>query len=134
VNIKLNENLPSAWYPNFRHLGHDVDTARPDFSHLRRFTPGTHARLLLVRLAQPGRTALATRVAVLFATEHVDLWRGWLVVATGHKAEANRRRKRFPRQDEAARDSTTMSARVLSTMALSSCCSRWGTRKWSSVC
>ena len=61
-----------------------------DFSDVRRFTPGTHAGLLLVRLTQPGRNALATRVAMLFATEHVDQWRGCLVVATGHKVRIKR--------------------------------------------
>jgi len=34
-----------------------------DFSDVRRFTPGTHAGLLLVRLAHPGRNALVVRVA-----------------------------------------------------------------------
>ena len=61
-----------------------------DFSDVRRFTPGTHAGLLLVRLAQPGRNALAAQVAILFATEQVDQWRGCLVVATEHKVRVKR--------------------------------------------
>ena len=61
-----------------------------DFSDVRRFEPGTHAGLLLVRLARPGRNALASRVAMLFATEQVDQWRGCLVVATEHKVRVRR--------------------------------------------
>jgi predicted nuclease of predicted toxin-antitoxin system len=117
VNIKLDENLPERLVSKLQALGHDVDTVRSehlagrddnevwqaaqaagrflitqdlDFSDLRRFTPGTHAGLLLVRLAQPGRDALVARVAILFATEHVDQWRGCLVVATGHKVRVKR--------------------------------------------
>jgi predicted nuclease of predicted toxin-antitoxin system len=112
VKIKLDENLPERLVSELQALGHDVDTVPSehlagrddnevwqaaqtvdrflitqdlDFSDVRRFTPGTHAGLLLVRLTQPGRNALATRVAMLFATEHVDQWRGCLVVATEHK-------------------------------------------------
>jgi predicted nuclease of predicted toxin-antitoxin system len=61
-----------------------------DFSDVRSFRPGTHAGLLLVRLAQPGSNALVARVAMLFATEHVDEWRGCLVVATEHKVRMKR--------------------------------------------
>jgi predicted nuclease of predicted toxin-antitoxin system len=117
VKIKLDENLPERLVSELQALGHDVDTVPSehlagrddnevwqaaqtvdrflitqdlDFSDVRRFTPGTHAGLLLVRLTQPGRNALATRVAMLFATEHVDQWRGCLVVATGHKVRIKR--------------------------------------------
>jgi predicted nuclease of predicted toxin-antitoxin system len=117
VNIKLDENLPERLVSELQALGHDVDTVRSehlagrnddevwqaaqvadrflitqdlDFSDLRRFTPGTQAGLLLVCLGQPGRTALAARVAMLFATEHVDLWRGCPVVATEHKVRVKR--------------------------------------------
>jgi predicted nuclease of predicted toxin-antitoxin system len=117
VNIKLDENLPESLVSKLQELGHDVDTVPSehlaerddnevwqaaqavdrflitqdlDFSDVRRFTPGTHAGLLLVRLAQPGRNALAARVATLFATERVDQWRGCLVVATEHKVRVRR--------------------------------------------
>ena len=117
MNIKLDENLPERLASELRALGHDIDTVRSehlagrdddevwqaaqaadrflitqdlDFSDARRFKPGTHAGLLLVRLAQPGRNALAARVAMLFATERVDQWRGCLVVATEHKVRVKR--------------------------------------------
>ena len=117
MNIKLDENLPERLVSKLQALGHDVDTVRAerlagrddnevweaaqsvkrffitqdlDFSDLRRYTPGTHAGLLLVRLAQPGRNALAARVAMLFATEPVNQWKGCLVVATEHKVRVKR--------------------------------------------
>ena len=117
MKIKLDENLPERLVPELQALGHDVDTVPSerlagrddnevwqaaqtvdrflitqdlDFSDVRRFTPGTHAGLLLVRLTQPGRNALAIRVAMLFATERVDQWRRCLVVATEHKVRIKR--------------------------------------------
>ena len=98
-------------------LGHDVDTVHSealtgchdnevweaaqsgdrflitqdlDFSDLRRYAPGTHRGLLLVRLAFPGRGALVSRIAMLFATEAVNDWRGCLVVATDRKLRVKR--------------------------------------------
>jgi hypothetical protein len=117
VNIKLDENLPAAVAPILESLGHNVDTVASegligradaevwqaaqehqrflitqdlDFSDVRRYKPGTHTGLLLVRLAQPGRLALASRVATLFSTEAVDQWRGCIVVATEHKVRVRR--------------------------------------------
>ena len=117
MTIKLDENLPERLVSELQELGHDVDTVRTerlagrddanvwhatqaagrffitqdlDFSDVRRYTPGTHAGLLLVRLAQPGRDALLARVAMLFATEPVDEWRACLVVATDHKVRVKR--------------------------------------------
>lgn len=57
---------------------------------MRIYTPGTHAGLLLVRLARPGRDALVERVAALFANEIVTEWQGCLVVATEHKLRIKR--------------------------------------------
>ena len=117
MNIKLDENLPGRLVSELQSLGHDVDTVRAerlagrddtviwqaaqladrflitqdlDFSGVRQYTPGTRAGLLLVRLARPARDALVARVAVLFATEAVELWRGCLVVATDHKVRIKR--------------------------------------------
>ena len=117
MKIKLDENLPERLVAELHSLGHDVDTVRAehlaghddadvwsaaqaadrflitqdlDFSDVRRYVPGTHSGLLLVRLAQPGRDALLGRVSMLFATEPVDQWRGCLVVATDHKVRVKR--------------------------------------------
>ena len=117
MTIKLDENLPERLVVALGELGHDVDTLHAeqlagrddtdvwtavraadrflitqdlDFSDARRYMPGTHAGLLLVRLAQPGREALLARVTAIFATEPVEEWRGCLVVATDHKIRIRR--------------------------------------------
>ena len=61
-----------------------------DFSDARAFAPGTHHGILLVRLPQPGRTALSQRVATLFRGEDVDSWAGCLVTATLRKVRVKR--------------------------------------------
>ena len=103
MRIKLDENLPERLVAELAKLGHDADTVRAehltgrpdneiwqaaqsmdrflitqdlDFSDVRRYVPGTHGGLLLVRLAQPGRDALVARVALLFATEPIDRSKG----------------------------------------------------------
>ena len=82
MKIKLDENLPDRLVAVLTELGHDVDTvhaeqltgctdpdvwsaaqAAPrflitqdlDFSDMRRYLPGTHAGLLLVRLMRPDK-------------------------------------------------------------------------------
>lgn len=112
MRVKLDENLPAGLAPILRSLGHDVDTVPQeglrglndpavwnaaqttnrflitqdlDFSDIRRYTPGTHHGLLLVRLRVPGRRALTKRVRALFTQEHVEDWTGCLVVATDVK-------------------------------------------------
>lgn len=45
------------------------------FSDARRYAPGTHAGLLLMRLAHPGRDALLARVTTVFSTEPRDMAR-----------------------------------------------------------
>lgn len=117
MRIKLDENLPDRLVIVLTALGHDVDTvhgeqltgrADPevwtaaqsarrflitqdlDFSDIRRYTPGTHAGLLLVRLPRPGRNALLDRVTALFRTEQIENWTGCLVVATDQKVRIRR--------------------------------------------
>ena len=61
-----------------------------DFSDARKYAPGTHQGLLLVRLLQPGRIALQDRVSSLFRTEAVDTWFGCMVTATHTKVRVKR--------------------------------------------
>ncbi len=117
MRIKLDENVPAALVRDLATLGHDVDTVsgeglkgRPDddvwaaaqhahrflitqdldFSDIRRYAPGTHQGLLLVRLVSPGRRALAERVRRIFETEEVDRWQGCFVIATDRKIRLRR--------------------------------------------
>ena len=117
MRIKLDENLPAQLVTVLTELGHDVDTVPSegiagkddavvwqaaqagrrflvtqdlDFSDVRKYTPGTHHGLLLVRLPEPGRTALFERVAALFRTEGVNDWGGCMVTATPHKVRVRR--------------------------------------------
>ncbi len=117
MRIKLDENLPTQLVTVLTELGHDVDTVPSegiagkddavvwqaakagrrflvtqdlDFSDVRKYTPGTHHGLLLVRLPEPGRTALFERVAALFRTEGVNDWGGCMVTATPHKVRVRR--------------------------------------------
>ena len=109
--------MPERLVSELSQSGHDIDTVRSehlagqtdgqvwqaaqrenrflitqdlDFSDMRLYTPGTHAGLLWVRLARPGREPLVERVAALFTTEAVDQWQGCLVVATEHKVRVKR--------------------------------------------
>lgn len=117
MRIKLDENLPTALVSVLASLGHDVDTVPServagasdpevwraaqrskrflitqdlDFSDIRRFAPGTHAGLLLVRLREPGRLALTNRVAELFGSEDVTSWAGCFLVVTARKPRIRR--------------------------------------------
>jgi predicted nuclease of predicted toxin-antitoxin system len=117
MRIKLDENLPTRLVSVLADLGHDVDTVPTeriagtddavvwqaaqachrflvtqdlDFSDIRKYTPGTHHGLLLVRLPQPGRTALFERIVALFQIENVESWDGCLVIATPNKVRVRR--------------------------------------------
>lgn len=112
MKIKLDENLPSGLAKILAQLGHDADTITDeglagsddpqvweaaqrtgrflitqdlDFSDIRKFTPGTHHGILLVRLREPGRAALMRRIRYLFETEDAEQWQRCFVVVTEHK-------------------------------------------------
>ncbi len=117
MRIKLDENLPAGLVSTLIDLGHDVHTVaseglvgKPDasvwdaciaerrflvtqdldFSDIRRFEPGTHAGILVLRLARSGRLAMSKRVRQLFESEQVDQWTGCFVVATDRKLRVRR--------------------------------------------
>jgi predicted nuclease of predicted toxin-antitoxin system len=117
VRIKLDENLPHRLVQSLTELGHDTDsvfdehiagrddgvvwsaaqaegrfliTQDLDFSDARKYVPGTHHGLLLVRLGQPGREALFERISTLFRTEDVESWKGCIVTATVRKVRVKR--------------------------------------------
>ena len=57
---------------------------------LRRFAPGSHPGLLLVRLHHPSRRRLLGYLNALFVSEDVSAWSGCFVVATDHKLRIRR--------------------------------------------
>src|SRR5690348_9235233 len=79
MKIKLDENLPLQAATFLKNFGHDVHTPHDerligradeeiwdaaqkdlDFSDLRRFAPGSHHGILLLRLRSPTRRSLAS--------------------------------------------------------------------------
>lgn len=117
MKIKLDENLPARLAVILSSLHHDVHTVAEenlsgasdrevweaaqrdvrflitqdlDFSDLRRFLPGTHCGILLVRLRSPDRQSLIRRVVEVFEHEEVDHWSGCFVVATERKVRVVR--------------------------------------------
>jgi len=112
MKIKLDENLPLRLATLLKELGHDVQTVHDeglvglsdakiwevvqtesrflitqdlDFSDLRRFAPGSHHGILLVRLHSPNRRNLVGRVVEIFHSESVGEWARYFVVTTGRK-------------------------------------------------
>ena len=117
MKIKLDENLPARLGDVLSDLGHDVDTVIQerlaghsdaevweatqqaerflitqdlDFSDIRRYVPGTHYGLLIVRLRFPGRNALVERISSLFQNERVEQWERCFVVTTELKLRVRR--------------------------------------------
>lgn len=117
MKIKLDENLPSRLADVLLRAGHDVDsvaaeglTGKPDadvwaaarghdrflitqdldFSDIRRYRPGTHPGLLLVRLREPGADALLQRVRAAIAAQPLESLAGCFVVLTEHKLRIKR--------------------------------------------
>lgn len=112
MRVKLDENLPLRLVSALESLGHDVDTVAEeglsgmpdedvwlaaqqenrflitqdlDFSDTRRFKPGTHSGILLVRLREPGANALLHRVANAMENISEELLPGSFIVLTEHK-------------------------------------------------
>jgi len=112
VKLKLDENLPESLVAKLAALNHEADSVREeglaghddpdvwaaaqaagrflitqdlDFSDARKFQPGTHHGLLLVRLPDAGRLALTGRIVEVFRNENVESWKGCFAVLSGHK-------------------------------------------------
>ena len=117
MKIKLDENMPLSLAASLSAMDHDVDTVQSeglagenddcvwkatqaaerflitqdlDFSDTRRFAPGTHYGILVIRLREPGRQALLQRTSHLFKAEDVASWSGCFIVASDHKLRITR--------------------------------------------
>lgn len=117
MRIKLDENLPATAAAHLRSLGHDVHTVPDeglggalddlifqaaqhedrflvtqdlDFSDARKYGPGQHHGILLLRLTNPTRRALQEHLLALFRRELVESWSRCLVVTTETKIRIRR--------------------------------------------
>jgi predicted nuclease of predicted toxin-antitoxin system len=117
MKIKLDENVTTGVIPVLRELGHNVHTTsdegltgKPDgeiwsatqseqrflitqdmdFSDARKFAPGTHHGILLLRLHSPNQAETISRLTELFSNEETESWRNCFVVATEHKVRVRR--------------------------------------------
>ena len=112
MKIKLDENLPGRAAQRLRDMGHDVDTVLEedlggqsdatvwkaaqsegrflitqdlDFSDMRRFAPGTHHGILLVRLDDLEQPRIAEFLDAWFSMAQAETWAGSFVVASSRK-------------------------------------------------
>lgn len=117
MRIKLDENVPARAAERLRTLGHDVDTViteglagRPDpdvwqaaqtaerflvtqdldFSDTRRFAPGTHHGILLVRVPDDAQWRLTDFLIGWLGTPECETWSRCFVVATPNKVRVLR--------------------------------------------
>lgn len=109
MRLKLDENLPVALRAPLEALGFEADTVLDeqlgghaddavwmatqaegrffvtqdlDFSDVRRFTPGTHAGILLLRVPEHQQFGVADLVIACFSAPEARTWAGCFVVAT----------------------------------------------------
>jgi len=117
VKIKLDENLPVSAAPRLAALGFDTDTVIEeglagraddavwegaqaagrflvtqdlDFSDTRKFTPGEHHGLMIVRLPDSEQWRVADFLVGWFSSPDVATWARAVVVATPTKLRISR--------------------------------------------
>jgi predicted nuclease of predicted toxin-antitoxin system len=117
LRLKLDENLPASVAPRLAALGFDVDTVLDenlggrsddtvwaaaqaeqrflvtqdlDLSDARRFAPGTHAGVLIVRLPDAEQWRVGDHLVAWFSEADAQTWARCLVVATPHKVRVSR--------------------------------------------
>lgn len=117
MKIKLDENLPAEVADLLLSRGHDTHTVAQellvgrvddviiraainedrvlltqdlDFSDLRKFKPGTHSGIVLIRLRDPSRRRIIERVEQILNCEQVENWRGCFIVISDRKLRIRR--------------------------------------------
>ncbi len=117
MKIKIDENIPYSLVENLAKLGYDVDsvydeslsgqkddriwnasqsegrfliTQDLDFSDTRKFKPGTHHGILLVRLHMPGSNAVAKRILQIAKIHNFEDFSKCFVVLTDNKLRIRR--------------------------------------------
>ncbi|HZK82868.1 MAG TPA: DUF5615 family PIN-like protein [Humisphaera sp.] len=117
MKIKLDENLPSELVDLLSERQHDVHTVPGeqltgrnddaifqaafaenrllvtqdlDFSDIRRFKPGTHPGIVLIRLRDPNRRKLIERMKQILQSENIETWARCFVVIGDIRLRINR--------------------------------------------
>ena len=117
MKIKIDENIPYTLAGKLAKFGHDVDsvydeslsgqdddriwkesqkegrfliTQDLDFSDIRKFKPGKHHGLLIVRLRMPGNDAVAKRILQIASSIDLDEFARCFVVVTDNKLRIRR--------------------------------------------
>ncbi len=117
MKIKLDENIPVSVVQVLASHGHDVHTVWDeglvgrkdqeiwircqqeerllitqdlDFADLRKFQPGIHSGIILVRLQHPGRVELLNLLSWVFGTHDVESWNRCLVIVSETKIRIRR--------------------------------------------
>jgi predicted nuclease of predicted toxin-antitoxin system len=119
MKIKLDENLPEELKGLLAERGHDVQsvpdesligrhdevifeasqrearmllTQDLDFSDVRKFRPGTHPGVVVIRLREPSRRGITARMRQVLDEEPIDRWAGCFVVISDRKLRVRRGR------------------------------------------
>lgn len=117
MRLKLDENLPESASPRLAELGFDVDTVLAerlgghsdadvwaaaqterrflitqdlDFSDIRKFAPGTHEGILIVRLPDSEQWRVGDHLVAWFSEPEARTWERCFIVATMHKVRVIR--------------------------------------------
>jgi predicted nuclease of predicted toxin-antitoxin system len=117
MKIELDENLSSEMADLLIVHGHDVHTVPEeslagcedpiifdaalregrllltqdlDFSDVRKFKPGNHPGLVLIRLRDPSRRRLVSRMEQVLRIETIEQWAGCFVVVSDRKLRGRR--------------------------------------------
>ena len=61
-----------------------------DFTDSRKFQPGSHAGIVLVRFQSPGRVALFSLLSSIFRNHDVEAWKGCFLVLSETKIRIRR--------------------------------------------
>ncbi|MGD0138272.1 MAG: DUF5615 family PIN-like protein [Tepidisphaeraceae bacterium] len=112
MKIKLDENLPLELKEVFVERGHDVLSVRDesldgkddkvifgaairetrtlltqdlDFSDARKFRPGTHSGVVVIRMRDPSRRRIIARMRQILDDGPIDGWAGCFVVISDRK-------------------------------------------------
>ena len=117
MKLKLDENIPRSSQARLAALGFDADTVlteglqgQPDpdvwsatqaagrvlvtldldFSDVRKFAPGSHHGVVVLRLPDAEQWRIGDYLVAWFSTPEARTWQGCFVVATPHKVRVLR--------------------------------------------